>query len=306
MLSFSTVNNNNRMQFLLLSQSLYKISVLGSVLSVSFIQGKTAEWIRLNMQCPPKRNIFEQYFSPFNFIIFWITRFIYITSSSICLTQNDYDNNPKWKVALTILSGPLLNLVMANAALALSLLFPATAVVCNFLSVSFITAAVITLLPIPPSTGYYLLALLLPKEYRNYMIEKDPNTAVWERHLHFLCFWLIASGMVGQSLFHLAVNGLYQYLWAWQPLVTTIASVCAIATIIRQVYHYNKSSSNLSVNKTPGHSASHKPINLRAATGQDKALPNPRSDLNLERGSDNTNHNKVVKKTPSRRASSFL
>ena len=228
------------MQNILLSQTFYKLSVLASVFFASFVQAKVSRWI-LSMKFPPERYIFEDYFNTLNLAIFWVSRFIFITCKSISLAQEDFNKNAKWKIALTILSGPILNIMLANSLLALSLLAPSLTVFCNFVSVSLINAAIISLIPIPPSSGYYLLALVLPQKYRNMIVEKKPNSEQWERHLYFLCFWIIASGMTGQYMLHTAIHSMSQLLWAWQPLVTTAATVICLISLVRQVSLYNKS-----------------------------------------------------------------
>ncbi|MEC8064377.1 MAG: hypothetical protein VX112_05990 [Pseudomonadota bacterium] len=228
------------MQNILLSQTFYKLYVLASVFFASYVQAKVSRWV-LNMKFPPERYVFEDYFNTLNLAIFWVSRFIFITCKSISLAQEDFNRNAKWKIALTILSGPVVNILLANSLLALSLLAPSLTVFCNFVSISLINATIISLIPIPPSSGYYLLALVLPKKYRNMIVEEKPNTEQWERHLYFLCFWIIASGMTGQYLLHTAIHSMSQFLWAWQPLVTTAAAVICLLSLVRRVSLYNKS-----------------------------------------------------------------
>lgn len=219
-------------QSLFWAPTIFKIMILCGVISGAFSQRYCARKVGLSVAGLGTQNYENWLFNNLNFLIFLCTNFLYITTSrGLTLSLPDFHAKQDYKIALAVLAGPLFNITCASLAITLAMLIPAVTTAAHFFATSQIMAALFTLLPFPPASGHYLLALACPKPYRHYLIEQTPASPHWERHVHFIVLWLAASSAAGQVILHSMLYNTFQMLTFSAPLLLLGGSASLLYTV---------------------------------------------------------------------------
>lgn len=217
------------LQTLFWAPTIFKIMVLGGVLAGAFSQRYCAKKIGLSIAGQGSQNYDNWLFNNLNFLIFLCTNFLYITTSSgLSLSLPDFQAKQDNKIALAVLAGPLLNIACACVSITAALFLPSIATAAHFFAISQLMAAIITLMPFPPTSGHYLLALACPHNYRAYLIEKTILNPRWERHVHVIVLWLAASSSVGQMALHTILHSSFQILSLLSPALLLGAGLASL------------------------------------------------------------------------------
>ena len=205
---------------LLWAPTIFKTMVLCGVIAGAFTQEYCARKIGLAVAGSNTQNYENWLFNNLNFLIFLCTNFLFITTSrGLTLSLPDFHGKQDNKIAFAVLAGPLFNITCASFAIIAAMIVPAVATTAHFFAISQILSALFTLMPFPPSSGHYLLALACPRAYRHYLIEQTPAFPRWERHVHFIVLWLAASSTAGQVVLQSILYNTFQSLTLCAPLL---------------------------------------------------------------------------------------